>query len=255
MRLACGIAYDGSAFHGWQRQTNLPTVQGELERAISTVADAPVTVVASGRTDRAVHALGQVATFDSPAQRDLDTWLRALNGLTPDAISVPWVQPVPDEFHARYSAVARRYCYVFSDAGHSNPLLAQRAWQTRALDVDAMHRAGQLLLGEQDFSAVRGAGCQSLTPVRRVDQCVVRRQGGFVLLEIQANAFLLHMVRNIARLLHDVGRGEPIAVTDLLLGRDRTRLGATAPAQGLYFARSVYAGVVFPLPPPLQLIG
>ena len=166
-----------------------------------------------------------------------------------------WVQPVPKEFHARYSAVARRYCFVFHDSGVPNPLLVDRAWQTAPLDADAMHRAAQALLGEQDFSAVRGAGCQSLTPVRRVDQCIVRREGGFVVLEIQANAFLLHMVRNIARLLHDVGRGEPVSVAGLLAGRDRTRLGATAPPQGLYFARSVYPGTHFPEPPALQLVG
>ena len=254
---ALGITYDGAAFHGWQRQTDLPTVQGTLEQALSRVADHAVTVRVAGRTDAGVHATGQVAAFTSAADRSQRDWLRGVNALTPATLRVDWVQPIAAEFHPRYSASARRYVYLYHDAGNAHPLLSNRVWSCGPLDADAMHRAAQVLLGEHDFSAFRAAGCQSLTPMRRVNRCDVLRRGEFVVMQIEANAFLLHMVRNIARGLHDVGAlaagslppgATPGDVAELLASRDRTRLGATAPPDGLYLAAVAYPEYSLPEP-------
>ncbi|MEM9621309.1 MAG: tRNA pseudouridine(38-40) synthase TruA [Pseudomonadota bacterium] len=246
---AMGVTYDGAPFHGWQRQRNDVSVQGVLEDALSRVADHPVTIAAAGRTDTGVHATGQVISFRSGASRSLRDWQRGANALTPSAVSVDWVVAASADFHPRYSATARTYHYLFHDVSHPDPLLAGRVWSTTGLDSDAMHRAAQQLLGEHDFSGFRAAGCQSLTPMRRINRCLVWRQGPLVVLEIEANAFLLHMVRNIARGLQDVGRHRDSGlIAAVLAGRDRTRLGATAPAQGLYLTRVSYPG--FAIPPP-----
>lgn len=252
---ALGLTYRGSQFHGWQRQPNCQTVQGALEQALSKMADQPIRSTVAGRTDKGVHACGQVVGFASNVDREASVWLRGLNGLTPEALQINWVTPVSDTFHPRYSATARTYQYLYADAAatHSGlaPFLRELAWCCPALDVDAMHRAAQGLLGEHDFSSFRGAGCQSMTPVRRVDRIEVARHQGWVVMTIEANAFLLHMVRNIARALHDVGVGhQPADLVDLLQARDRTRLGATAPPDGLYLTRVSYPG--FALPEPAQ---
>lgn len=227
-----------------------------MEQALSRIANEPVSLVAAGRTDRGVHATGQVAGFATQTRREPEIWLRGLNGLTPPGIAVPWVQVVSADFHARYSAVARTYTYLYFDGGNAQPWLAERVWQTKALDENAMHRAAQLLLGEHDFSSLRAAGCQSLTPVRRIDTLVVRRQGACVMFSVQANAFLLHMVRNIASLLHDVGRYTRTvdSVSELLQRRDRTLLGVTAPASGLYFAGVSYPDMNFPVAHAPQIV-
>ena len=241
MRYALGLSYDGSDFAGWQRQPDLPTVQSCVEQALSQVANHDVRVAVAGRTDRGVHATGQVVSFASGAPRKTRDWLRGGNALTPSSIELQWLEPVDEQFHARYSAVARRYVYVFADQPQRDPLLRNSTWQCPRLDADAMHRAAQQLVGEHDFSAVRGAGCQSISPMRRVNVCRVLRKGNFVALEIEANAFLLHMVRNIAALLADVGQhkcGEDIQ--RLLSARDRSLVGATAPAQGLYLTQVRY---------------
>ena len=178
-----------------------------------------------------------------------------MNGLTPASIQVSWFKSVSAEFHPRFDAVARRYTYLFHDQGRSNPFLSDLTWCSDALDENAMHVEAQTLLGEHDFSSFRGAGCQSLTPMRRVDRCEVRREGNIVIMNIQANAFLLHMVRNIASGLHQVGSGAARGFLQLLLGaKDRQRLGITAPAQGLYLAEVAYPQQDFPDPPLPPLI-
>jgi len=253
---AFGVTYHGAAFHGWQRQAEVDTVQGAVEQALSRVADHAVTVRVAGRTDAGVHATGQVAAFSSAAQRKPQDWLRGANALTPDSVRVDWVEPVDAAFHPRYSATARRYVYVFYDAGRNHPLLQDQVWACRPLDADAMHRAAQVLIGEHDFTTFRAAGCQSLTPMRRVHRCDVLRRGEFVVMDIEANAFLLHMVRNIARGLHDVGcalRGHDLSA--LLASRDRTLLGATAPPDGLYLAGVSYPGFDLPDPGRVPLAG
>ncbi len=249
------VQYKGNAFKGWQRQHDRPTIQGELERALSTIADTPVFVRAAGRTDAGVHASGQVASFTTAADRPEAQWLRGINGLTSDDVYVPWLQAVDAGFHPRFAAVSRRYTYLFHDAGRHNPFLAQLAWCTDPLNDSAMHTAAQGLLGEHDFSSFRGAGCQSHTPMRRVDRCEVRREGELVVMNIEANAFLLHMVRNIASALQQVGTGaDKEYLPTLLEARDRQQLGITAPAQGLYLAEVAYPGYGFPSPPKPPLI-
>jgi tRNA pseudouridine38-40 synthase len=250
------VQYHGASFSGWQRQQEQRTVQGELEKALSTIANLPVTVRAAGRTDAGVHASGQIADFITTADRPVEQWLRGVNGLTPDGIHVTWLRAIKDEFHPRYDAVSRRYTYLFYDQGPKNPFLQSLAWCTQALDDSAMHTQAQALLGEHDFSSFRGAGCQSLTPMRRVDRCEVRREGSVVIMNIEANAFLLHMVRNIASALHHVGVENPNGyVSRLLQAQDRSQLGITAPAQGLYLAEVSYPGQAFPeaeLPPLIR---
>lgn len=251
-KYAIGVSYDGAAFHGWQRQVELSTVQGVLEDAASRIADHPVQLHVAGRTDAGVHASGQVAAFSSAASRELFDWQRGLNGLTPAAVRINWIKLVDDTFHPRYSAVARRYVYLFHDIGFEDPLVTGRAWQCPTLDVDAMHRSAQLLVGEHDFSSFRGAGCQSLTPMRRLNHCIVRRHGHWVSMDIQANAFVLHMVRNIAAALYGVGTASAeMSLEALLAARDRTLLGPTAPPQGLYLTDVSYPQFNLPDPAPL----
>lgn len=259
MNVALGIEYDGGAFCGFQLQKHAPSVQGALEGALSRIAAAPIRVVAAGRTDAGVHATGQVVGFASPVDRPLRAWVRGTNALLPPGVRVTWARDVDASFSARYSAVARRYMYLFAERGYEHeagsPLLAGRVTPVARLDHLAMHRAAQALLGEQDFSAVRGAGCQSRNAFRCVHRVAVQRAGPFIVLDITANAFLLHMVRNIAGVLAQVGdgrRGERW-VAELLAGQDRAAAGPTAPAQGLYLVQVTYPGRDFPepLPPPL----
>ena len=173
------VQYHGGAFRGWQRQHGQASIQGELERALGIIANEPIALRAAGRTDAGVHGTGQIAAFSTNADRPVDQWLRGVNGLTPATIQVSWFKPVAAEFHPRFDAVARRYTYLFHDRGRSNPFMSDLAWCTDALDENAMHVAAQTLLGEHDFSSFRGAGCQSLTPMRRVDRCEVRREGAW----------------------------------------------------------------------------
>ena len=252
---AFSVQYCGTAFSGWQRQRGQRTVQGELERALGTIANGDISVRAAGRTDAGVHASGQIAGFSTHAERPVAHWLRGVNGLTADDIHVSWIRQVSADFHPRFDAVSRRYTYLFHDQGRKNPFLNHLAWCTDALDDSAMHGAAQVLLGEHDFSSFRGAGCQSHTPMRRVDRCEVRREGDWVIMNIEANAFLLHMVRNIASALHQVGQGATSEyLKDLLWRRDRQQLGITGPAQGLYLAEVSYPTYDFPAPEGVPLI-
>jgi len=252
---AFGVTYDGADFHGWQRQADLPTVQSTLEQALSQIADAPTMISVAGRTDAGVHAIGQVGAFSSDASRSLQDWKRGLNALTPTTIRVDWVVLAPEEFHPRYSATARRYVYLFHDTERAHPMLAKRVWSCAHLDADAMHRAGRVLLGEHDFSSFRGAGCQALSPLRRVNRCEVTRRGEFVVLDIEANAFVLHMVRNIAAGLQEVGTCKRAELRTLLDAKDRTQLGPTAPPDGLYLVEVSYPGQDLPAPATLPFLG
>lgn len=243
-RLAVGIEYDGSRYHGWQTQPSAPNVQSIVEAALSSVAAQPVALTCAGRTDAGVHSLGQVAHFDTSAQRVANAWLLGTNRALPADISLRWVQTVPDHFHARFSALSRCYRYWILNRRARSALTAQRAWLVhRPLDEQAMQEAAQLLLGEHDFSAFRAAECQAHSPVRRILEHKVTRNGEWLCVQIRANAFLHHMVRNIVGLLVAVGRGDrpPEHARTLLLSRNR-RLGeATAPAHGLYFWQVEYS--------------
>ncbi len=256
-RIALGIAYTGTAFCGWQRQSGQPSVQQSLESVLSQIANAPTAVQAAGRTDTGVHATNQVVHFDLAQERPMRAWLQGANSMLPSAIGVQWAQAVDTGFHARFSASERRYQFLYSDAVIKAPGLSEQSWVNRVeLQVDEMHRAAQVLLGEHDFTSFRGAGCQSPTAYRRVHRISVQRHGSLVVLDIAANAFLLHMVRNIAGALQRVGAGEKSAqwVGEMLQQRDRRPLGPTAPPQGLYLVAVRYPGYEFPVGPPPPLL-
>jgi tRNA pseudouridine38-40 synthase len=242
-RIALGIEYDGSAFAGWQHQAHARSVQGELERALAEVAVHEVSLAAAGRTDAGVHALHQVAHFDTHVARPEHAWALGGTAASADDVTVLWAREVPGHFHARYAALSRSYVYRILNR-RMRPALERRrmCWVRRPLDAGAMHVAAQCLLGERDFSSFRAAECQSSTPMRRLTEVEVTRHGEVVEISVRANAFLHHMVRNIAGSLLLVGTGERPAdwLQEVLEARDRTRAGATAPPQGLYFAAVEY---------------
>ncbi|HUS24674.1 MAG TPA: tRNA pseudouridine(38-40) synthase TruA [Candidatus Binatia bacterium] len=252
-RWAAGVEYQGTRYSGWQWQPDAPSLQRALQEALGKVADHAIELTAAGRTDAGVHALGQVVHFDSPAPRSAYAWLAGANSLLPPELSLRWVQPAAGDFHARFSAVSRRYRYVVLNSRGRGALLADRAaWEARPLDAAAMNEAAQTLVGEHDFSAFRGADCQSRTPMRHLHRIRVCRFREFVVLDVQANAFLQHMVRNITGTLLAVGRGEqPVGwVGELLRGRERARAGVTAPPGGLYFVGPCYPEALgLPEPP------
>lgn len=229
-------------------------MQVDVERALSFVAASTITVSCAGRTDTGVHGTGQVIHFDSPVQRPEKAWVMGANTQLPATVRVLWAVPVDDQFHARFSATARRYRYVIDNSPVAPAILAGGLTHVRIpLDAELMHRAAQRLLGEQDFSAFRGAGCQSNTPFRNVHHVRVVRRDHLVVIDIKANAFLLHMVRNIAGSLIEVGAGrKPVDwIDDLLLARDRRLAAATAAPNGLYLIDVEYPD--YPSLPSLPL--
>ncbi len=243
-RSAVALDYDGAQFAGWQtQQAGVSSVQQTAEEAFSRVAAEPVSLVCAGRTDAGVHALGQIAHFDTRAVRGERGWVLGANSNLPDSVSVRWARAVPGHFHARYSAEARTYRYFILNRLGRSALAAHRATLIyRPLEVERMVAAAALLLGEHDFSAFRAAECQARSPIRRLFALNVERFGDRVVIEASANAFLQHMVRNLVGLLLDVGVGKapPQWAAEVLASRDRTRSSPTAPAEGLYFWRVRY---------------
>lgn len=238
MRYALGIEYDGSGFLGWQRLSHGASVQGAVEAAVASIVQHPVDAVCSGRTDAGVHATQQVVHLDTEVERPLRAFVEGTNTRLPPSVRALWAQPVADAFHARHSARARRYRYRLLNRRVRPALLREHlSWEPRPLDAETMHRAAQALLGENDFSAFRTAQCQARHPMRDLQSIAVRREHDQVVVEVQANAFLHHMVRNIVGSLMVVGRGEQPEgwIAALLAGRDRTKAGPTAPAAGLTF--------------------
>ncbi len=243
-RWAIGVEYEGTRYLGWQRLgDNGPTLQQTLEDAISVVADARVDTVCAGRTDAGVHARCQVVHFDSAARRDARAWMLGITSRLPPDMAVRWCVPVAADFSARFSAHARRYRYTILNRSVRPGLERQyMAWEIRPLDAALMHHAAQALVGEHDFSAFRTVHCQAAHARRDLQEIRVERQDDRVIVEVQANAFLHHMVRNIVGSLLPVGAGEqaPEWIAGLLAGRDRTAAGPTAPAQGLVFLGPLY---------------
>lgn len=243
MRIALGIEYDGTDFLGWQRLSHGATVQGAVEGALSFVADHAVEVTCAGRTDSGVHARCQVVHFDSDAARSERAWMLGANAQLPSSVAVRWAACVGDDFHARYGARARRYRYSILNRA-ARPALQARyvAWERQPLDAAVMHSAAQHLLGEHDFSAFRTIACQSRTPFRNVHALCVTRSDDRIDIDIEANAFLHHMVRNIVGSLLPIGRGDrPVEwIAQLLAGRDRSVAGPTAVAAGLCFIAPRY---------------
>ncbi len=243
MRLALGIEYDGAQYFGWQRQKEVNTVQEELEKALAKIANHPVNVFCAGRTDAGVHGTGQVVHFDTESIRNDRGWTMGVNANLPDSIAVTWVKQVPDDFHARFSATARRYRYIITNSSLRPAILnAGLSHYYSPLDVDKMHLAAQSLLGENDFSSFRAAQCQSNSPNRFVHFVNVHRFNQFVVIDIKANAFVHHMVRNIAGSLIAVGKGEkPVEwIKQVLEQKDRTMAAETAKPNGLYLIEVDY---------------
>ncbi|MDE2196433.1 MAG: tRNA pseudouridine(38-40) synthase TruA [Gammaproteobacteria bacterium] len=243
-RFALGLEYAGSAFMGWQRQSHAGrTVQACLEQAIARVADHPVEATCAGRTDAGVHASGQVVHFDSHAHRSLRGWLLGLNSNLPADIAVRWIKEVPEEFHARYRAVARQYRYCILNRP-TRPVLGrtQMTWTHRPLNVAPMQAAARQLLGEHDFSAYRAVECQARSPVRSVYRLGVQRDGEMVSIDVVANGFLHHMVRNIAGVLIAIGEGRKHSdwARQVLESRDRKLGGVTAAPEGLCLVAVLY---------------
>jgi tRNA pseudouridine38-40 synthase len=251
-RLAVGVEYDGTAYAGWQTQQSARSVQQVTEAAFSRIAAERVSLICAGRTDAGVHARSQVAHFDTSTTRRLRAWLLGSNSELPPDVSIPWVRRVPLHFHARYSAEARTYRYFILNRGTRCAFAVNRAALIfRPLDHERMVEAAQVLHGSHDFSAFRSAECQANSPVRRMERLTVTREGDWVVIEATANAYLHHMMRNIAGLLIAIGRGDapPVWAREVLEGRDRKRNAATAPAEGLYFWGVRYPAV-FGLPIP-----
>ncbi len=243
MRIALGLEYDGQAFAGWQWQPDRRTIQAAVEAALSRVAAEPVRVVCAGRTDAGVHATEQVVHFDTHAVRKPYSWLMGANTELPEDVRVLWVREVSEDFHARHSAIARFYRYVILNRPMKSALLRRQVtWHYAPLNVEAMRQAGRYLVGEHDFSSFRAQDCQSRSPNRYMHFIRVYREDDRVIIKLCANAFLHHMVRNIAGLLMEIGAGKqpPEWAGEVLRARNRAAGAATAPADGLYLAGICY---------------
>lgn len=242
-RVALQVAYNGRNYHGWQRQKGAVSVQEKLEQALSKVADTDITVICAGRTDAGVHASGQVVHFDTPNERPLRAWTHGGNVHLPDDVAIQWAQPVGASFHARFSATARRYRYVIYNHPMRPAVMDKEiTWNYRPLDVQLMQTAAKALEGEHDFSSFRAAGCQAKNPVRMVHHLRVEKHGNYIVLDIRANAFLHHMIRNFAGTLMAIGAGKkpPQWAAEVLALRDRRQAAETAPPYGLYFVDAEY---------------
>lgn len=251
-RIALGIEYKGACYRGWQRQEDgVPSVQATLEKALSQVAAEPVSVICAGRTDAGVHASGQVVHFDTRVERPLKAWIMGGNANLPADISVTWAKVMPADFHARFKAVARRYRYViYNDQIRPAHMAKEVTWNHRPLDVARMREAAAYLVGSHDFTSFRAVQCQAKSPVKTVHHLEVIEHGRFIVIDVRANAFLHHMVRNFAGGLMTVGAGErePCWVGEVLAARDRRAGGVTAHPYGLYLVQVEYPQA-YELPP------
>ena len=243
MRIALGIEYDGAAHCGWQSQPNSCGVQDKLEQALAGIAAEKISLLCAGRTDTGVHALAQVAHFDTTAQRPDTAWVRGVNALLPDSIAVQWAIPVADDFHARFSAISRTYTYML----YNHPVRpalqnGKVGWYHAPLDLAAMQSAAQSLFGQHDFSAFRAAECQAKTSIKTMSYINIEQRGEYLILTLNANGFLHHMVRNIVGSLIYIGAGkQPVTwMRELLLAKDRTHAAPTFAPDGLYLAAIEY---------------
>ena len=243
MRVALGLSYRGTAYHGWQSQTDGCTVQDHLEAALTTFVDQPVRVICAGRTDAGVHALNQVVHLDTAVERAPVSWVRGTNRYLPHDVAVQWALPVADSFDARFSALGRRYVYVLREAPMRPGLEAGAVgWTFRPLERAPMETAAKVLVGVHDFSALRSAECQAKSPVRTLRSIAIARRGAYWRFDFDANAFLHHMVRNIMGCLVAIGNGsrQPGWIAEVLASRDRSQAAPTFAPDGLYFAGPYY---------------
>lgn len=244
MKIALGIEYDGSKYQGWQRQSDIPTIQFTLEQALGKIANHTITTFCAGRTDALVHATAQVIHFTTHSIRKLSAWTYGVNSYLPNSIKVVWAKEVPDDFHARFKALRREYSYIILNTPLPSALMAGRVTFIRqALDASLMHAAAQNLLGEHDFTSFRAAKCQSLSPMRNLISINISRRETLIICTITANAFLYHMVRNIIGSLLKVGTGEKDLdwVKWLLIEKNRSLAAPTAPPDGLYLTDVSYS--------------
>lgn len=244
MRLALGVSYAGQSYQGWQSQPSGLAVQDKLEDALCRFTTQSVSTVCAGRTDAGVHGLMQVVHFDTPLHRDLFSWVRGTNAFLPLDIAVQWARAVPDSFHARASAIGRRYAYVLLESPVRPSVDTGRVgWVFRPLDATAMQSAANFLLGEHDFSSFRASGCQALSPIKTMRRVSVERRGAYWRFEFEATAFLHHMIRNIMGCLLAVGQGQrsPEWIQEVLDARNRDAAAPTFSPDGLYFLGPVYA--------------
>lgn len=242
-RIALCIEYLGTNYCGWQRQSHCESVQAQVEKALSSIANQPIDLNCAGRTDTGVHAVGQIAHFETDVTRPGKAWVQGVNTQLPGDIRVRWAKQVENDFHARFSAIARQYRYVIYNRDvHSAVLHNRVTWEPYYLDEKLMHQAAQSLLGENDFSSFRASACQASHANRELQSICVSRKGDMVFIDIQANAFLHHMVRNITGSLISVGKKHQSVewLSELLKAKDRTLASATAPASGLYFVNAIY---------------
>ena len=244
VRVALGISYLGSAYQGWQSQPSGLTVQDQLEQALATFADVPgIHTLCAGRTDAGVHGLMQVVHFDTDVERDMQSWVRGTNRYLPLDVAVQWAHAVPDSFHSRASAVARRYRYVLLESPVRPSLEAGRAgWVFRPLSLQAMQEAAAHLQGEHDFSSFRASQCQALSPIKTLQPVVMHRRGAYWVFDFEANAFLHHMIRNIMGCLVAIGQGSrpPQWMAEVLAAKTREVAAPTFAPDGLYFVGPVY---------------
>ncbi|MGD9661668.1 MAG: tRNA pseudouridine(38-40) synthase TruA [Porticoccaceae bacterium] len=243
LRMAAAVEYNGRHFCGWQRQSHSPSVQAAVEQALSFVANEAVTIACAGRTDTGVHATNQIIHFDTTAERQPHNWIRGANTRLPENVRLHWLARVDGRFHARFSALSRTYRYIICNEPVPPAIFrGLMTWCKEPLDEGLMHSAAQGLLGENDFSSFRAAGCQSRSPFRCVEKISVYRQGSLVVIEVTANAFLHHMVRNIAGVLLAVGRRQKQEnwPRELLALRDRAQGEVTAPPDGLFLVSVAY---------------
>lgn len=242
-RIALGVEYCGANYHGWQRQLDLHTVQQQLENALTSIADEPISVFCAGRTDTGVHAVGQVVHFETTANRDWQAWVFGANTKLPKDINVRWARVVDDNFHARFSAIAREYRYLLYNANARCSILSERmTWHYAELNLSAMQIASECLIGEHDFSAYRALGCQAKSPIRHMEKISITQQGQTFIFDFKADGFLYHMIRNMVGVLMAIGAGkaETSWSKTVLESKDRRLGGVTAPPYGLYFVNAYY---------------
>lgn len=243
MRIALGIEYDGSSYCGWQYQDGVSTVQEVVENALSRVANTSLRVITAGRTDTGVHATGQVVHLQTDVTRSDYSWIRGTTRYLPDDVTVLWARHVDDDFHARFSAIERRYQYLILNRSQRPAILHRKVtWEYRPLDISLMQQAANDLVGQHDFNAYRAVGCQAKSPVRDLRELSVERHGDYVVINARADAFLHHMIRNISGVLCSIGAGEKLPgwAGEVLASRDRTAGGVTAPPDGLYLNAITY---------------
>lgn len=256
MKIALGIEYVGRNYYGWQKQSISPTIQETLESSLAEIANEKITVICAGRTDTGVHAIQQVVHFETSSVREPHAWVLGTNTKLPSDIAVCWAKNIDDDFHARFSAERRTYQYLILNRSTRPAILSGLAtWQYQQLDLERMQLAAECFVGENDFTSYRAVACQADSPIRTVHKLKIEKLDDMFVITICANAFLHHMVRNIAGVLMDIGHGKQKVewAAEVLAAKDRTVAGMTASPDGLYLVNIQYPER-FAIPSPKTLM-